>query len=407
MAMRVSFFRARREAPQEPDEKGAEVARLHRQVAALQAEIQGLQMRFDLIRRVSGEGLWDMEVPADDAAGAGNPFCWSAQFRRLLGYQDERDFPDVLSSWADLLHPEDKQRTLQAFAAHMQDRSGRTPYDVTYRLRCKDGVCRWFRARGETLRAADGTPLRVAGTLIPIDEDLKLQQALDVTHTRFELSREIVNDGVWDLAVVAGDPVNPRNAFWWSPQFRRLLGFADEAEFPNVLDSWASRLHPEDKDRTMTAFVQHLTDKTGRTPYDVCYRLRCKDDRYRWFRARGQTQRAADGTALRAVGALADIQAERDREEAERQRVRYNVQLESSLKDIGDIVGTIQRIAQQTNLIAINAAVEAARAGEAGRGFSVIASEIRALSKRTSDATTDATHIRQKLEDGRRELIAR
>lgn len=71
MAMRVSFFRARRDAPQEPDEKGAEVARLHWQVAALQAEIQGLQMRFDLIRRASGEGLWDMEVPADDAAGAG------------------------------------------------------------------------------------------------------------------------------------------------------------------------------------------------------------------------------------------------------------------------------------------------------------------------------------------------
>lgn len=407
MAMKVSFFRARREAPREPDDRAAEADALRRQVASLQAEIEGLQMRFDLIRRASGEGLWDMEVPAEDAAGAGNPFFWSAQFRRLLGYQDERDFPDVLASWSDLLHPEDKQRTLQAFAAHMGDRSGRTPYDVTYRLRCRDGVHRWFRARGETLRSADGTPLRVAGTLIPIDEDLKLQRELDVTHTRFELSREIVNDGVWDLAVVAGDPVNPRNAFWWSPQFRRLLGFTDEAEFPNVLDSWASRLHPDDKDRTMTAFLQHLNDRTGRTPYDVSYRLRCKNDRYRWFRARGQTKRAADGTALRAVGALADIQAERDREEAERQRLKYNAQLESSLKDIGDIVGTIQRIAQQTNLIAINAAVEAARAGEAGRGFSVIAGEIRALSKRTSDATTDATHIRQKLEDGRRELIER
>ncbi|HSV68941.1 MAG TPA: PAS domain-containing protein [Methylibium sp.] len=403
--MKVSFFRAGRKAPLDSADHVAEADALRRQVESLQAEIEGLQRRFDLIRRASGEGLWDMEVPADDTAGAGNPFFWSAQFRRLLGYRDERDFPDVLASWSDLLHPEDKQRTLKAFSAHMGDRSGRTPYDVTYRLRCSDGVYRWFRARGETLRSADGTPLRVAGTLIPIDDDLKLQQELDVTHTRFELSREIVNDGVWDLAVVAGDPINPRNAFWWSPQFRRLLGFVDEAEFPNVLDSWASRLHPDDKDRTMTAFVQHLNDKTGRTPYDVSYRLRCKDDRYRWFRARGQTKRAADGTALRAVGALADIQAERDREEAEKQRVKYNAQLESSLKDIGDIVGTIQRIAQQTNLIALNAAVEAARAGEAGRGFSVIAEEIRTLSRRTSDATTDVTHIRQKLDDGRRELI--
>lgn len=402
--MKHLFSRAARPAAPAAAAHAAEIADLQRQLAARQAEIDGLQRRFDLIRRASGEGLWDMEVPADDAAGAGNPFCWSAQFRRLLGYRDEHDFPDLLSSWSNLLHPEDRQRTLDAFSAHMADRSGRTPYDVSYRLRCKDGVYRWFRARGETLRAADGTPLRVAGTLVPIDDALKLQQALDVTHTRFELSREIVNDGVWDLAVVAGDPVNPRNAFWWSPQFRRLLGFESEAEFPDVLDSWASRLHPEDKERTMTAFVQHLNDKSGRTPYDVRYRLRCRDGAYRWFRARGQTRRAADGTPLRAVGALADIQGEQDREEAERHRLRYNAQLESSLKDIADIVGAIQLIAQQTSLIAVNAAVEAARAGDAGRGFAVIAGEIRALSQRTSEATTDVMHIRQKLEDGRREL---
>ncbi len=385
---------------------GAELAARQQEIDALKAEVLGLQMRFDLIRGASGEGLWDMEVPAADATSASNPFFWSAQFRKLLGYRDERDFPNVLASWSDLLHPEDKQRTLDAFGAHMGDRSGRTPYDVTYRLRCKDGVYRWFRARGETLRSPDGTPLRVAGTLIPIDDEINRQKTLDVTNTRFELSREMVNDGVWDLAVVAGDPVNPKNAFWWSPQFRKLLGFTDEKDFPDVLDSWASRLHPDDKDRTMAAFVAHLTDKTGQTPYDVTYRVRCKNEQYRWFRARGQTKRSADGTALQAVGALADIQAEKDRESSEKTGVEYNLQLESSLKDIGDIVGTIQRIAQQTNLIALNAAVEAARAGEAGRGFSVIAGEIRSLSKRTSEATGDVTRIRRGLEEGKRKLVA-
>ena len=382
----------------------ADLAAQRAQIDALQAEVHGLLQRFDLIRRASGEGLWDMEVPAANATGASNPFHWSAQFRRLLGYRDAQDFPDVLASWSNLLHPEDKQKTLDAFGAHMGDRSGRTPYDVTYRLRCKDGVYRWFRARGETLRSADGTPLRVAGTLIPMDEVLSRQRDLEITSTRFELSREMVNDGVWDLAVVAGDPVNPKNAFWWSPQFRKLLGFSDASDFPDVLDSWASRLHPDDKDATMAAFVAHLTDKSGRTGYDVNYRLRCKNEQYRWFRARGQTKRAADGTALQAVGALADIQAEKDRELAERKSQDYNAKLESSLGDIGDIVGTIQRIAQQTNLIALNAAVEAARAGESGRGFSVIAGEIRSLSKRTSEATGDVTRIQRGLEEGKKAL---
>ena len=61
------------------------------------------------------------------------------------------------------------------------------------------------------------------------------------------------SEGLWDMEVVAGDPVNPRNRFWWSPQFRRLLGFETVEEFPDVLDSWASRLHPEDKAYSLEA----------------------------------------------------------------------------------------------------------------------------------------------------------
>lgn len=117
--------------------------------------------------------------------------------------------------------------------------------------------------------------------------------------------------GLWDMIVDPQDPTGAKNAFTWTPEFRGMLGFSDEKDFPNVLESWSNRLHPDHKDITLEAFGKHLNDKTGETGYDVEYMLQKKDGTYRWYRATGETTRDADGTPLRVVGVLRDIHEDR------------------------------------------------------------------------------------------------
>ncbi|MDO0825416.1 sigma 54-interacting transcriptional regulator [Desulfosporosinus nitroreducens] len=256
-------------------------------------------------------GLWEMTFEEGYSKNPGGKVMWTQAFRTLLGFSNELDFPGVLESWLSRIHSDDCDRVLQAFTSHVEDNSGETSFDEQYRMRLKNNQYRWFRTIGETVRNEQGIPLRFIGSLLDIHEQRNREQEREFLLTRFELISRALTEGPWDMEVVAGDPINPK--FWWSPQFRNLLGYHDEDDFPNVLNSWINRLHPEDKEMTLNAFFGHLNDYSGNTPYSIDYRLCLKNDEYRWFHAHGFTLRDDQGVPLRVAGTIRDIEHEKQK----------------------------------------------------------------------------------------------
>jgi PAS domain S-box-containing protein len=99
---------------------------------------------------------------------------WLGKIDDMLGYEPG-EFPRTLNGWAASVHPEDLERTMAAIQAHLE---GRVPFAIEYRVRRKDGVYRWWSARGAVARTPDGKPDRWIGSITDFTESKRAENAL-------------------------------------------------------------------------------------------------------------------------------------------------------------------------------------------------------------------------------------
>jgi methyl-accepting chemotaxis protein len=112
-----------------------------------------------------------------------------------------------------------------------------------------------------------------------------------------------------------------------------------------------------------------------------------------------QQAQAGSGVVSRVVGGIQEVQ-----HSALELKTNMTV-LGKQAEGIGQVMNVISDIADQTNLLALNAAIEAARAGEAGRGFAVVADEVRKLAEKTMSATKEVGDAIRGIQDGTRKNI--
>lgn len=416
-----------KKANQREQEYNDRIAELEEQIEELTWQLNDSREELESVNTSTHLGIWKCFY---DEKGRQADVVYTDEFRRMLGYS-KKELPDDINALGKIIHPDEVNDVFAAYAAAEKDKTGHTKFDIDYRLLTKNSGYKWYHAAGECIRYSNGMPKEFIGTFSDIDEHKKNAEILEHDSRRQQAVELMMLEGSWSMDLTKYKIDDPRSPMVYSDQFKRILGFTPgSSEFPDIMQSWISRIHPDDVSKASETMAKQLSDSSGRTPFDMEYRIKGKNGEYVWVRASSYVIWGRGAKPLMAAGTILDITEEKKSKERFEKEMEPNIEslrtgiaeisanvekaanqmrdvsvkqaeltetastIEEAVNSSMEIIGSIQSIASQTNLLSLNASIEAARAGDAGKGFAVVATEVQALSSSTQETTK---HISEKL----------
>ncbi len=262
--------------------------------------------RLELALKGADLGMWDYNLQTGEAVV-------NARRAEMVGYSVDELGPHF-SSWGKLIHPDDIDRVINAFNAHVE---GRTRlYECEHRLRHKSGRYIWILARGKVVKwDKQGNPVRIVGTSLDVTDGKTADEALREGRQRLELALEGARIGFWDWDALRDEAVvNDRAA--------NIVGYS-LGEITPTSQLWESLIHPDDKPRVAEAYNAYLK---GHTDYfEAEYRMLAKSGEWKWILSRGKiVERDQEMRPLRMAGTFMDITDPKRAEDALRKSEQRN-----------------------------------------------------------------------------------
>ena len=410
--------------------KDSEIKELREELKKVQEQLKEQTVKADLnyrmLRSVNTSSHLAIWMTYFDEKGEPKSVRFTNEMRRVLGYNNN-EIEDTFDGLNKIIHPDDMEMVFAAYGGAIANKNAK--YDVNYRLKMKNGEYRMFHAAGEVLRRTDGTPEVFIGTFADVEDQLRTEEQLRHDKRRQSAVDKMMLEGSWsmDLTKYAIDDIN--SPMVYSDQFKKILGYTPgSAEWPDIMGTWITKIHPDDVQGASEAMAKQLADPSGATVFDMEYRLKHKSGEWIWVRAssyvvwEGHEPVMAAGTILNineekknadqfttelepainnlnaSINEVTSSVEEASREmqsvaKSQAEIAEQSATIEKSVDDSMEIIKIIESIASQTNLLSLNASIEAARAGEAGKGFAVVASEVQSLASSTQETTSDISGI--------------